>query len=306
MPTEAPLCPPPGEDPNDWVDCDNGYVRGTDELCADACGDDCCEGKDACDKTTACIKKDGSCSGDFACDHAGYYSSYGLRISGPSCVGSQSCRTIFEYNYGMGVVSLTNSCLCHEACYSYMYPATRQYHCGGSDGNPAPLPGLPSCGEPLNNVSGFSGSICAVRFLMLLSLCALSFAYLQTLLDSLLTPTLLHCPHCKKRRSNRTLPFALLLVKIRRTGSIAWKAESGGPIRHALLYAATSAARETSHVLTPQLASRRMGAATDSMPAFMQVTEASIIYRYLAHPALLMEHALECLVSIQMPEEWSA
>ena len=159
VPTEAPLCPPPGEDPNDWVDCDNGYVRGTDELCVEACGDDCCDGYNSCTVyTTACIKKDGSCSGREACEYAGYYSSYGLRISGPSCVGSQSCRTIFEYNYGMGVVSLTNSCLCHEACYAY----PGQDHCAGED--PTQLPGLPECGEDIMHVAGQSGSTCEVRF----------------------------------------------------------------------------------------------------------------------------------------------
>ena len=182
VPSEAPFCPPPGEDPNDWVDCYKGYVRGSDRTITDqcwiACRGQCCYGRYACDKTTACIKKDGSCTGQSACNYAGYNSSYQLQISGPSCMGKSSCYGIFYYNEdGMGVISLTNSCLCREACYAY----PNQSHCSGYYDNPAPLPGLPSCGDPFNNVSGFSGSFCAVKFLML----------------SLFVPfPLLECGHC--------------------------------------------------------------------------------------------------------------
>ena len=61
----------------------------------------------------------------------------------------------------MGAVSLVKSCLCNSACYAN---PDAQSHCGGGRFvvNPAPLPGLPSCGNPFNNVSGFSGSTCAV------------------------------------------------------------------------------------------------------------------------------------------------
>ena len=84
---------------------------------------------------------------------------------------------------------------------------------------------------------------------------------------------------------------------------IARKAESGALRRHALLLAAASAARETKHVTIPQLASRRMGAATESTPARMQGTTASTIYRYLAPPALLIQRARECSKTIQTTEE---
>ena len=159
MPSESPFCPPPGEDPNAWVDCVNGKVRGTDINCKYACGDDCCVGFYSCGLTNACIKKDGSCSSTgilrngYSCYYAGYDSSYELLISGPSCVGYNACYDIFYRNQnGMEVISVTNSCTCHDACNGF--------HCSFDD--PAPLPGLPACGDSVINVGGQSSSSCAV------------------------------------------------------------------------------------------------------------------------------------------------
>ena len=128
-----PVCPPPGEDPEDWVDCSEGRVRGTNTPCEDACGDDCCTGPGACFHTTACIKKDGSCNGASACNYAGYsgaqlfapkgyFSFYDLKISGPSCVGDKACQNFIKNIYnteGNAEMSLTNSCLCDFACRNH-------------------------------------------------------------------------------------------------------------------------------------------------------------------------------------------
>ena len=154
-------CPPSGEDPNDWVDCFEGKVRGTDTYCDDACGDDCCNGIGACDYATACIKKDGSCGEgsllDGACYFVGYGSSYQLQISGPSCVGDYACSDMFKDNPNAGgIVSLTNSCTCDYSCHTSL----DKLHCSGD--SPAPLPGLPACGDPFDNVGGQSSSSCAV------------------------------------------------------------------------------------------------------------------------------------------------
>ena len=161
-----PVCPPPGEDPEDWVDCLEGRVRGTATPCATACGGQCCQGIAACKDATACIKKDGSCDGYKACSYAGYstgrgnglypqgyFSFYNLKISGPSCVGYEACENFNKNIYntkGNAEMSLTNSCLCDAAC---------RFHCQYSS---APLVGLPACGESIVNVGGQSSSSCAV------------------------------------------------------------------------------------------------------------------------------------------------
>ena len=151
-------CPPPGEDPNEWVDCVNGFVRGTGTKCEDACNGQCCTGGwDACDYTTACIKKDGSCNGRDACFSTGQDSSYAIEISGPSCIGEDACRSMFRNKrQGTGVISVTNSCLCFDSCYE---------HCGSDFSSASdPLPGLPACGTSLDNITGRTDQ-CAVTML---------------------------------------------------------------------------------------------------------------------------------------------
>ena len=138
-----------------------------------ACDGNCCVGDDACDETTACIKKDGSCNGDFACQYAGYESTYQLQISGPSCTGEDACYKLFHQNTnGNALVSLTDSCLCDESCYD---DNDDLYHCDGD--SPEPLPGLPACGQSFNNVVGIGSSACAVSCIMLH--CALSASSLS-------------------------------------------------------------------------------------------------------------------------------
>ena len=72
----------------------------------------------------------------------------------------------FNPNAG-GVVSLTKSCMCDYSCYTYLEGGGTIEHCSGDrydppDSNPVPLPGLPACGDPFNNVGGQSSSACAV------------------------------------------------------------------------------------------------------------------------------------------------
>ena len=108
MPSYSPDC---ARYPDDWVDCDNGYVRGTGTKCEDACNGQCCDGDGACSETTACIKKDESCSGYYACAYVGKDSSYEIHISGQSCTGSYACEKMFQGNtQGTGEISVTNSC----------------------------------------------------------------------------------------------------------------------------------------------------------------------------------------------------
>ena len=153
-------CPPPGEDPNDWVDCFEGYVRGSDARCVDACGDQCCKGPGACSFTTACIKKDGSCNGSSACYETGNDSNHELLISGPSCVGDFACYYMFDRNPSTGVISVTNSCLCDEACGEIFGTGS----CSGI--NPANYLGLPACGSDIVNVAGQTSSACAVSYIL--------------------------------------------------------------------------------------------------------------------------------------------
>ena len=176
-------CSDPCPSDGNWVDCYNGYVRGTDTPCndatdPDACGTDCCVWDYACYKTTACIKKDGSCNGYLACDSLGapyVYDwsdtpdpiNYSLHVSGPSCVGESACYKLFFGSYGFGprdtggVVSITNSCLCERSCFDF---AELSSHCSESyyqywytDNKPQPLPGLPACGESFYNFIGRPG-----------------------------------------------------------------------------------------------------------------------------------------------------
>ena len=168
MPSESPFCPPPGEDPNDWVDCFEGYVRGTNTPCEDVCGDQCCQGFRACQSATACIKKDGSCNDDGACQKIGYGSSYELLISGPSCDAYYACDSMFYFNQNPsgGVISMTNSCLCDYSCFEYPNSGAI-LHCYGT--SPVPLDGLPACGSDIINVVGQASSACAVSYIFLCS-----------------------------------------------------------------------------------------------------------------------------------------
>lgn len=150
-------CPTDGN----WVDCFYGYVRGTTGTttpCSDpsACGNGCCIGEGACDFTTACIKKDEnnpSCIGRNACQGAGAYSTFSLKIDN-SCIGKLACGKLFYYNTnGASVVSLTNSCLCDYSCAQQGH-----YHCGTHLHNYAPLGDLPSpCGTSFTDIVGRSG-----------------------------------------------------------------------------------------------------------------------------------------------------
>ena len=159
-PSSAPSSTPSAFCPDDgnWVDCLNGKLRSDSSTsCASACGDDCCVGTDACYETTACIKKDKSCSGDEACRYTGYESNYQLKISGPSCVDEKACSIMFRQAYfGMGVVSVTNSCLCQNSCRA---------HC--LNGNDYSSGSLPACGNDIIEVSGQSSSSCAVSLMQL-------------------------------------------------------------------------------------------------------------------------------------------
>ena len=327
-------CPPSGEDPNDWVDCFEGKVRGTDTYCKDACGDDCCNGFAACDFATACIKKDGSCGEgsdfDSACYLLGYGSSYQIQISGPSCVGDYACGDMFKNNPNSGgVVSLTNSCTCDFSCHTSLF----ELHCSGD--SPAPLPGLPACGDPFDDVGGQSISSCAVSCSTHCPSSILSFyldatysakyfstssaSPLCTLFDWICAhpcPSsqaslrhqyhpqvrryLLHPRHAMRhpriRRHHLRRPCrratclqknrcVLLLAKIPTIGWIATTALSGElHIYHALLHVVVIAARDSVPARKPQLASRRMGAALNDLPALMQGTTPRTSFRSLAHP----------------------
>ena len=96
------------------------------KTCEAACGGDCCFDPLAaddypCRQATACIKRDESCTGDYACNSVAYNSPGKPAISGPSCVGEGSCGGL-----GSDAVSppdfITKSCTCTgtscEACDS--------------------------------------------------------------------------------------------------------------------------------------------------------------------------------------------
>ena len=158
--------------PNDgnWVDCVNGFdadspcfqnggtcygYAGSCTLstgdttcipCFDTCDGDCCIGGGACEITTACIKKDGSCDGPTACHLAGDGGNTQLQISGPSCVGDDACKSMFYFYQNTGVIKVERSCLCDASC---------EDHCSSTPATP--LPGLPACGESLCNAVGQTG-----------------------------------------------------------------------------------------------------------------------------------------------------
>ena len=148
-----------GSCPAGYVDCVNGNVGGTVKPCAIECAGKCCVGDDACYATTACIKQDGSCDGDSACNSLGFLSSGGIGgilVSGPSCVGISACADVYlrnTVNTVARVIILTNSCLCRNSCLR---------HCTNDPGPPSSLPGLPACGQSINNVVGNSNAVCAV------------------------------------------------------------------------------------------------------------------------------------------------
>ena len=124
-----------------FVDCDNGKVRGNSTAtCSAKCGTKCCVGSYACDYFTGKVCKDGSCSGENACKHAnialgvvtksctgkkacystGYNGTVGSIVD--SCSGEYSCASIAEYE-GM-VRNISNSCNGTKACYAAGYIGT--------------------------------------------------------------------------------------------------------------------------------------------------------------------------------------
>ena len=77
------------------VDCDNGYERGTDVTCTEACAGQCCaiESGDrfarACAGFTGLVYRDGSCTGNGACKDSTI-----AEVKGPSCVGLIACTRL--------------------------------------------------------------------------------------------------------------------------------------------------------------------------------------------------------------------
>ena len=77
------------------IDCDNGYERGTDVTCTEACAGQCCaiESGDrfarACAGFTGLVYRDGSCTGNGACKDSTI-----AEVKGPSCVGLIACTRL--------------------------------------------------------------------------------------------------------------------------------------------------------------------------------------------------------------------
>jgi hypothetical protein len=93
-----------------YVDCFNGYVRGSDTItCASACNGDCCTGYQACYYFTGKLRTDGSCNGLVACRYATIQTTV---VN--SCKGDYAC---YNTGYSGIVISISNSCTGDVACY---------------------------------------------------------------------------------------------------------------------------------------------------------------------------------------------
>ena len=97
-----------------FVDCVDGFVRGSAIPCADAndpnaCSGNCCLGDDACTRFTGVVCKDTSCNGDQACEDAT------VPVVVNSCQGKSACKSA-GYN-GMGAArGMVDSCQGDGAC----------------------------------------------------------------------------------------------------------------------------------------------------------------------------------------------
>jgi len=115
------------------------YVDGADVTGEEAgCNGKCCVGYKACHEFGGCIKRDGSCKGDYACaygynlvgieascngekacHHLGYSGTFG-KLSN-SCNGDQAC---YFMGHSASIGTVDESCNAKGACYKMAYPAT--------------------------------------------------------------------------------------------------------------------------------------------------------------------------------------
>ena len=102
-----------------YVDCVNGNteifskVGSTTVTCAAACGIHCCVGSQACDLATAMICRDGSCSGDLACNGAGHEGQK-IEYIVNSCKGEGACLSVGAEQGTVGYIK--DSCIGQYAC----------------------------------------------------------------------------------------------------------------------------------------------------------------------------------------------
>jgi hypothetical protein len=105
----------PTECPAGSVGYCNGIGFGTE-----TCGEDCCTGNSACLTFSGCVKKDGSCSGDYACTASK------VSIIENSCKGPYSCGYIMGYSGGNSVGAVIDSCNADNACFRIGYYGTME------------------------------------------------------------------------------------------------------------------------------------------------------------------------------------
>jgi hypothetical protein len=99
---------------SEFVECDNGNVKDTSISCAVACNGKCCVGDNSpCSGFTGKLCKDGSCSGELACENAN------IPLVVNSCKGWWACRLAGTKNAGGNIGSiLVDSCNNDSACFS--------------------------------------------------------------------------------------------------------------------------------------------------------------------------------------------
>jgi hypothetical protein len=96
-----------------FVDCEDGYVRGTKYIyagrvqgisCREACAGKCCVGSTACNGFTGKVTMDGSCSGNDACGYAE------IKLVVNSCTRDRTCVLAKIYQTLQNCCNIPDSC----------------------------------------------------------------------------------------------------------------------------------------------------------------------------------------------------